>query len=348
MYGLISRAWRALLTLTIAVALAGAVGSFVGPSPAMAQDQTDEMQLVPPAGGQNNNIEMWRAVRGGVQGTVSIPDKKAGVLVQSEGEDWRSMRNGPLSTYGVWLMLGTIAVLALFFAYRGRIRIEAGRSGKTIVRFAAFERLVHWVMAVTFILLALSGLNMLYGRYVLLPALGPESFAALTMAGKLAHNYLGFLFIASLVVTFLMWIRHNVPSGADITWLAKGGGILGKNHPAAPKFNAGQKLVFLAVIVIGAVISYTGLSLVYPFEFDITVQAMQGAQLLHSIAALVLIALIIAHIYIGTIGMEGAIESMWTGTVDENWAREHHSLWVEELEKQEKEAPGGADTAPAE
>ena len=339
---MIPRACRALFALSLAVLLVGPVSAVV------AQDQADEIQLVPPAGGQDNNIEMWRAVRGGIQGTVSIPDKKAGVLVQSEGEDWRSTRNGPLSTYGAWLMLGTIAVLALFFAFRGRIRIEAGRSGKTIVRFAAFERFVHWLMAATFILLALSGLNMLYGRYVLKPLLGADAFAGLTMAGKLAHNYLGFLFIACLVVTFLMWIRHNMPTATDITWLARGGGMIGKGHPPAAKFNAGQKLVFAGVIVVGAVISYTGLSLIYPFEFDITVQAMQGAQLLHASASLVLIALIIAHIYIGTIGMEGAVEAMWTGSVDENWAREHHSLWVEDLAKQDAEAPEGSGTVPAE
>ena len=339
---MIPRACRALLALSMAVLLAGPVSTVV------AQDNADEIQLRPPPGGQDNNIEMWRAVRGGVQGTVSIPDKKAGVLVQSEGEDWRSTRNGPLSTYGAWLMFGTVAALALFFAFRGRIRIEAGRSGKTIVRFVAFERFVHWLMAATFILLALSGLNMLYGRYVLKPLLGADAFAALTMAGKLAHNYLGFLFIACLVVTFLMWIRHNMPTATDVAWLARGGGMIGKGHPPAAKFNAGQKLVFLGVIVVGAVISYTGLSLVYPFDFDITVQAMQSAQLLHASASLVLIALIIAHIYIGTIGMEGAVEAMWTGTVDENWAREHHSLWVEDLAKQDAEAPEGSGTAPAE
>lgn len=345
---MITRACRALLVLAFAIA-ALAMDTSLGPiSPVGAQDKDDAVQLVPPPGGQNNNIEIWRAVRGGVQGTVSIPDKKAGILVQSEGEDWRSTRNGPLSTYGAWLMLGTIAVLALFFAFRGRIRIEAGRSGKTIVRFAAFERLIHWLMAATFILLALSGLNILYGRYVLKPLLGADAFAALTMAGKLAHTYLGFLFIACLVVTFLMWIRHNVPSAADINWLARGGGILGKNHPPAAKFNAGQKLVFMGVIVVGAVISYTGLSLIYPFEFDITVQAMQGAQILHASASLILIALIIAHIYIGTVGMEGAVEAMWSGTVDENWAREHHSLWVEDLAKQDAGAPEAPETAPAE
>lgn len=313
-----------------------------------AQDTSDERELVPPSQGQDNNIELWRAVRGGVEGTVSIPDKRAGVLVQSEGEAWRAIRNGPLSTYGIWLMLGTIALLAAFFAFRGRIRISGGRSGRLVLRFPAFERLVHWVTAVTFILLGLTGLNMMYGRYALKPVLGADGFAALTMAGKVLHNYLGFLFIACLVVMFLMWIRHNIPNATDIKWLMRGGGMLGKDHPPANKFNAGQKIVFAAVILVGAVISYTGLSLIYPFAFDPTVQGMQLSQLVHAGASLVLIALIIAHIYIGTVGMEGAIDAMWSGYVDETWAREHHSLWVENLTEEEKTAPSEPESVPAE
>lgn len=335
---------QALIAVTLALAVAGTLPA----TPTLAQGASDDMELVPPAQGQDNDIEMWRAVRGGVQGTVSIPDKQAGVLVQSEGEAWRSIRNGPMSTYGSWLMLGTLALLAAFFAYRGRIRISAGRSGRLILRFPTFERVVHWITAVTFILLGLTGLNMLYGRYVLLPLLSADGFAALTMAGKVAHNYLGFLFIACLVVMFLMWIRHNIPTATDIRWLARGGGMIGKDHPPADKFNAGQKIVFAAVIIVGAIISYTGLSLIYPFAFDPTVQGMQFSQLVHTGASLVLIALIFAHIYIGTVGMEGAIDAMWSGYVDENWAREHHSLWVEKATTETEPAPTDAEATPAE
>jgi len=278
---------------------------------------------------------MWRAVRGGVQGKVSIPDKKAGVLVQSEGEEWRSIRNGPVSNYGVWLIFGTIAALALFFAARGRIRIENGRTGKTVLRFAVFERFIHWTVAISFILLALSGLNLLYGRYVFKSWLGADTFATITLSGKFVHNYVGLLFILALIIMFLIWVRQNVPSRIDIAWLAKGGGMFKRGvHPPAQKFNAGQKIVFLAVIIGGALLSYSGLSLMFPFTGEATVQNMQQAQLLHVIAALALSAVIIAHIYIGTVGMEGAIDAMWSGRVEENWAREHHSLWFKELDSQ--------------
>ena len=328
-----------LLMLLAALAVAGLAGGA-----ALAQEAEPRIELVPPAEGQANNIEIWRAVRGGTQGTVSIPDARAGLLLQSEGEAWRSLRNGPLSTYGSWLLLGTVAVLALFFALRGRIRIEAGRSGRNVSRFSLFERSVHWLTAASFIILGLSGLNTLYGRYVIKDLIGAESFAALSMAAKVAHTYVGFLFIACLVVVFVMWIRNNLPTLTDLTWLARGGGFIGKAHPPAYKFNAGQKIVFWMVILGGAVVSYTGLNLVFPFAYLATVQDMQATQLLHAVAALVMMAMIIAHIYIGTLGMEGAFEAMWEGTVDESWAREHHSLWQPQAEASD----GSEQAGPAE
>ncbi|HIB56902.1 MAG TPA: formate dehydrogenase subunit gamma [Alphaproteobacteria bacterium] len=310
----------------------GLGGSFL-PITVPAQD-TDN-QLRPPSIGQDNNAEMWRAIRQGIQGKVSIPDKKAGVLVQSEGEEWRSIRNGPVSNYGVWLILGTIAVLALFFTARGRIRIENGRTGRTILRFASFERFIHWTVAVSFILLALTGLNLLYGRYVVKPWMGADTFAMVTLAGKFVHNYIGLLFILGLTIMFLIWIRQNIPTRIDLIWLAKGGGMFKRGvHPPARKFNAGQKIVFAAVIIGGALLSYSGLNLMFPFTLETTVQDMQQTQLLHAIGALALTAVIIAHIYIGTIGMEGAIDAMWSGRVEENWAREHHNLWFKELDTQ--------------
>ncbi|PPR34187.1 MAG: Formate dehydrogenase, cytochrome b556(fdo) subunit [Alphaproteobacteria bacterium MarineAlpha9_Bin6] len=321
--------WWKVVLLLMALGLGG---SFL-PITVPAQD-TDN-QLRPPNIGQDNNAEMWRAIRQGIQGKVSIPDKKAGVLVQSEGEEWRSIRNGPVSNYGVWLILGTIAVLALFFTARGRIRIENGRTGRTILRFASFERFIHWTVAVSFILLALTGLNLLYGRYVVKPWMGADTFAMVTLAGKFVHNYIGLLFILGLTIMFLIWIRQNVPTRIDLIWLAKGGGMFKRGvHPPARKFNAGQKIVFAAVIIGGALLSYSGLNLMFPFTLETTVQDMQQTQLLHAIGALALTAVIIAHIYIGTIGMEGAIDAMWSGRVEENWAREHHNLWFKELDTQ--------------
>jgi formate dehydrogenase subunit gamma len=302
------------------------LGIMVVALPAFAQSSLPE-----PSRNTSNNADMWKSVRQGAQGYVSIPDKKAGVLVQSEGENWRNWRNGPVSTYGSWALLGMVVLLALFFAIRGRIRVESGMSGHLIVRFHAFERFVHWLTAISFIVLAITGLVILYGRYVLLPIMPPGAFSALAMGSKAAHNYISIAFMVGLVLTFIIWIRWNLPAKADLQWLAKGGGLFTKHsHPPAWKFNAGQKVIFWSVVIGGLALSLTGVALLFPFQWA-DLQGMQVAQLVHAVIALVMIAIIIAHIYIGTMGMEGAFDAMGTGRVDENWAREHHSLWIDQM-----------------
>lgn len=276
--------------------------------------------------------EVMRQIRQGVQGYVSIPDKKAGVLIQSEGENWRNFRNGPESTYGTWVLLGMVIVLAAFFAIRGRIRVEAGPAHRTIQRFNAVERFAHWLTATCFIVLALTGLNMLYGRYILPPVIGREAFAALALYGKYAHNYIAIGFVVGVLLMIVLWVHHNIPNKYDMQWLAKAGGLFTRGvHPPSRKFNAGQKLIFWAVVLGGAVLTVTGFYLMWPFEFGMTVHDMQFMLVVHGVVGLVLIAIIVAHIYIGSIGMEGAFDAMGTGQVDENWAREHHNLWVAEV-----------------
>lgn len=341
----------AVLVYAAAVGLTGSI-ALDAPAHAQAGAQTGGE---PPGGvrGSGGTAETWRNVRKGVEGYVSIPDKKAGVLVQSEGENFRAVRNGPLSVWGGWLLAASVVAIALYFLLRGPIKIEAGLSGRTIERFNALDRLVHWITASSFILLALTGLNMLYGRYVLMPIIGQGAFAQLTYWGKFAHNYVGFAFMVGLVMIFALWLRHNLPTMADLKWLAVGGGLFSKGaHPPAYKFNAGQKIVFWATIIGGGSLAYSGLSLLFPFEFhpfaptfkflnlfglDLptvlsALQETQLALLWHGAMALAMIALIIGHIYLGTIGMQGALDAVTSGQVDENWAREHHRLWVAEME----------------
>ncbi|MCG8545058.1 MAG: formate dehydrogenase subunit gamma [Alphaproteobacteria bacterium] len=309
--------------------------------------------------GSSSDTEIWREIRKGKQGNVSIPDKKSGIMIQSQGESWRALRNGPLSMYGSWAIVGVIALLALFFTFRGRIPIEGGASGQTVQRFKALERFAHWMLANCFIVLALTGLNLLYGRYVLLPFIGPEAFSTITLWGKYVHNYIGFAFMLALLLILVLWIRENIPNKYDLTWIAKGGGMFTKGtHPPAKKFNAGQKILFWLVILGGISISASGIALMFPFEFsmfsgtfavlnlvgfnlptDLTpMQEMQYAQLWHAIVSLFLIVVVIGHIYIGTVGMEGAFDAMGSGEVDRNWAKEHHPMWLDGEEK--ASAPG--------
>lgn len=299
---------------------------------------------------------LWRGVRQGEQGYVSIPNPMAGTLVQSGGESWRAFRNGPYQTWSGYLLLGAIALLSLFFALRGRIPIARGRSGYTVERFNTLERFAHWLTASCFIVLALTGLNLVFGRALLMPLLGKEAFATLSMWGKLVHDYIAFGFMVGVALIFVLWVRYNIPDRHDLAWVARAGGFIGHSHPAARKFNAGQKVIFWLTVLGGLSLSLSGLQLLFPFTFsffestfaflnvfglglptDLTpMQEQQLATLWHGAMAVFLTAVIIGHVYIGTIGMEGAFDAMGKGTVDLNWARDHHSLWVEEMERRGK------------
>ena len=318
--------------------------------------------------GPNSTTTLWGEIRSGERLTVSIPDKNAAVLVQDDGMGWLSWRakGGPLQWNGGLALVGVLVALLLFYLIRGRIRIGSGLSGQTIIRFKSVERFAHWVLAGSFILLALSGLNLLYGKDWILPLVGKELFAQVTMAGKWVHNNVAWAFMWALVVVFLLWVRHNIPGLIDLKWFAKGGGLFGGAHPPAKKFNAGQKIVFWSVIILGASISLSGISLLFPYEApmfaktfhilngigipqafmggalstDLTpIQEMQYAQIWHTIVAFMMIFIIIAHIYIGSVGMQGAFAAMGSGKVDRNWAEEHHGLWVEEEDRKGPPAP---------
>lgn len=326
--------------------------------------------------GANSVSTLWGELRHGATATVSIPDRNAAVLVQDTGMDWLSWRakGGPLQLWGGYALLAIIGLLLLFYLIRGEVRIEHGPSEQTIERFKSVERFAHWVLAGSFILLALTGLNLLYGKDWILPLIGKEAFAVITNAGKWVHNNVAWAFMLALVMVFVMWVRHNLPSLLDLRWFAQGGGLVGLGHPPARKFNAGQKIVFWSVILLGASVSLSGISLLFPYEVpmfaktfellnqigvselvmgaplatDLTImQEMQYAQIWHTIVAFAMIFIILAHIYIGSVGMEGAFDAMGTGQVDLNWAREHHGLWVEEEQAKAPEARPMAAT-PAE
>ncbi|SDI01535.1 MULTISPECIES: formate dehydrogenase subunit gamma [Bradyrhizobium] len=279
-----------------------------------------------------------------IQGRVSIPDQRSGVLEQPAGRDWREFRNVTLRWVGGVAILGMLALLVVFYLSRGMVRLQGGRSGRTVERFSAFERFVHWMTATCFIILAVSGLNITFGRPLLLPLIGFEAFSEWSQWAKYAHNYLSFPFTIGVVLIFLMWIGGNIPNKVDIQWLKQGGGMVGHDHPPAYRFNAGQKAVYWIVVIGGSAVAVTGYQLMFPFYVS-GIEGMQLAQVVHSTVAVLFVAVMLAHIYIGTIGMEGAFEAMGTGTVDVNWAKEHHSLWFEE--QSARTGPNDAQPQPA-
>ena len=275
-----------------------------------------------------------------VGGRVSIPDEKSAILIQPEGRDWQAFRRGTLPTTGAIAILGMLALLGVFFLVRGRIRVEKGFSGRTVTRFASFDRFLHWMTASCFIVLALTGLNITFGKPLIAPLIGENAFGTLSSWGKFAHNYLAFPFMLGVAVMFLHWVKDNIPGKIDIAWLKAGGGML-KNgeHPPAKRFNAGQKGIFWIVVIGGALMSFSGWTLLFPSG---DIGELQWQSTLHGIVGMLFMAVMLAHIYIGSLGMEGAYDAMGTGEVDVNWAQQHHSLWLEEQQKKAGKAPKGA------
>ncbi|MBI4274041.1 MAG: formate dehydrogenase subunit gamma [Rhizobiales bacterium] len=264
-----------------------------------------------------------------VQGRITIPDAKESVLIQPAGRDWRQFHEVTLRWIGAIAILGMLVVLVGFYLWRGMVRIDSGRSGRKIVRFSPFERFIHWMTATCFIVLAISGLNITFGKPLLLPLMSPEAFTTWSEAAKYAHNYLSFPFTIGVIVIFLIWIGGNIPNSVDAEWIKRGGGLVGDDHPPAYRFNAGQKLMYWVVVLGGGAVAISGYILMFPF-YGTGIAGMQLAQIVHGVVAVLFVAVMLAHIYIGSIGMEGAFEAMGTGEVDVNWAKEHHKLWVDE------------------
>jgi len=299
-------------------------------TPAVAQGTGPTGQTPAEQAVSEQEVKLFQELKGPVAGRVSIPDARSGLLIQPEGKAWRDFWREESKLIGGVAILGMLAVLALFFAIRGRIKIEGGRSGRTVTRFNSLDRFAHWLTASTFIVLGLTGLNIAFGRELLLPVIGPEAFTSVSMAGKYAHNYVAFAFMLGVVLMFVLWVKDNIPSKIDVDWLKAGGGILGKGHAHARRFNGGQKIIFWSVILGGVALSVSGLILMFPFQYT-DMAGQQLSHMVHALVGIILIAVIIAHIYIGSLGMEGAFDAMGSGEVDLNWAKAHHDLWVEEM-----------------
>ncbi|CUH39002.1 Formate dehydrogenase-O subunit gamma [Jannaschia seosinensis] len=330
--------------------------------------------------GGASDADLWRGVR---YDTADIRTQQRGpaaaTLIQDGGMWWQEFRAGPLRIWGGFFLLAVLALLAVFYAFRGRIRLHGPRTGRTLLRFKTYERFGHWLLAGSFIALGLTGLLLLFGRVAVIPVFGHEAWAPMAIASKWVHNNISWAFMLALAMIFVIWVVQNIPNKDDLKWLAKGGGLLGGGHVPARKFNAGQKMIFWAVIVGGVSLSASGLSLLFPFElpmfagtfealngwglpqalglapFDADLapqEEMQYAQLWHSIVAFVLTAIIFAHIYLGSVGMEGAYDAMGKGEVEEQWAREHHSIWAKEAIRERddpsREQTGSPHATPAE
>jgi formate dehydrogenase subunit gamma len=281
-----------------------------------------------------NNAPIWREVNSDIAGFSTLPNPEAGVLIQHGGEWWRGIRNNQIIVYGSWLLLGIAAAIALFYWRRGMIALESPNTGRVIERFTGFERTMHWTMAISFVVLAVSGLVMMFGKYLFLPILGGTLFGWLTYALKNLHNFIGPVFAVSMGVAFVVWLRDNLPAKGDLEWLMKGGGLFSKgSHVASNRFNAGEKVWFwLGVFLLGIVTIASGFVMNHLVPgMSYTRGAMQLAHIVHAVATIAFMAMAMGHIYIGTLGTQDAYKAMRTGYVDEAWAEQHHEYWYKDI-----------------
>ncbi len=336
----------------------GPPAGFVVPADPKADDTNAERARSQPG----NNAPVWRAVResGNTPGTSNLPGAEMGVLVQpfvqypgsrltTAGEAWRQVRNQWLLPYGGSLLLIVALALGLFYWRRGAMGHAHGTKGLVIERFTPLERAAHWTNAIAFVILAVSGIVMAFGKFFLLPILGGTLFGWLTFALKNAHNFAGPLFAVSLVIVFITFVKDNFPKREDLVWLRKGGGMFSGEEVPSHRFNAGEKVVFWGgVTLLGLIVVGSGLVL------DMLVPGlaylrgdMQVAHMVHTVAAVLMMAMFAGHIYLGTIGMKGAYRAMRDGHVSEGWAHEHHALWLQDIQAGKIPAQRSGNTGPA-
>lgn len=279
----------------------------------------------------NPGTELWRELRGAYRGTSQVQGVDTGILITERGETWRQYRVDQLAPYGGLVLGGMIGVFVLYRLIRGRILIEEGRSGRLVRRYSNTEMTVHWILAITFVILALSGLILLYGRWVLIPLLGPASFSVTANIAKNLHNYIGLLFTAIVPIAFFLYLKDSLFNlKIDSKWFMRAGGYLGGGEPSSGKVNAGQKVWYWVAMLGGMALIVTGLILDFP-NFQQGRELMQWSHLFHTLAAVGVMAFFFVHLYLATIGVEGAFESMVNGHVDANWAKQHHDLWYAEV-----------------
>ncbi len=302
---------------------------------------------------ENQRANFWRAVRQGAVGYSAVSGVESGVFINNGGQNWRQMRNGIIATYGGWSVIGAPISILVFYLIRGKIRVGAKKSGLTVPRWQTWERIMHWYTAVLFVILAITGLSLLFGRVVLIPVLGAKGFSLWASLSINTHNVVGPFFSIGVFAMLLFWIKNNIPNATDIKWLTSGGGIIGNTHSSAGKANGGEKIWYWIVILVGLLaVCGTGLALIgWVAQWgigDSTRATMQYMYQIHAIAAIIWIIVFFGHVYIGTIGTEGVLQGMITGRVSTEWAKQHHDLWYEDVKDQAEQVqsnlPSGTET----
>jgi formate dehydrogenase subunit gamma len=332
--------WLVLASCAVGISLAQTAPA-PSSGPTLPETELIKAQQARSVAQPGNNQPVWSAVRSGTVGYTSVPGPEVGVLIQpvvdgtrsTAGQYWREIKNGRIATIGGWILVGLLALIGAFYAWKGTIQVKEAPTGRLIERFTPFERIAHWSTAISFSILAVTGLVLAFGKYVLLPVVGYSVFATLAQICKPIHNFVGPVFMVSCVVTFFTFLRDNWPKSVDFKWIASFGGLLSGKHVPSERFNAGEKVWFWGgLMLLGIIVGVSGFVLNFP-NFGQTRSTMQLANVVHFAGSLLFIAGALGHIYMGTLGMAGAFNAMKTGYVDDAWAKEHHEIWYNDVVK---------------
>ena len=333
----------ALLLATVpVVAVAAESPAQTGASaqPDAARGQVERQQTQP-----LNNAPVWRDVRSGdvdENQTTQVRGVETEVLVQTQGEVWRRVRNGPIVVFGGWLLIFAAVAIVAFYLWKGPLKVHGRLTGRKILRLTPWDRTIHWTVALTWVALAISGVLLLFGKYIVLPLFGYPIFSALALVSKNVHNFVGPVFLIAAALMAFTYLGRNIPGKHDIAWLKKGGGMLTGEHVPSGFFNAGEKIVFwVGLCFFSIVVGISGLVLLFP-NFEQGRELMQWANIVHAVTAVFYMAMMLGHMYLGSIGLEGAWDAMrYDGKVDEQWAREHHEYWYNDMMSRRTPAAGG-------
>jgi len=285
----------------------------------------------------NPRANFWRVVREGIAGFTKVTTAGHHILIVNSGENWREIRNGLIMRGSQWILALALIGMGLFYFFVGSDKLEKPRSSVKIERFTLGERVLHWYIAVIFIIMAITGLSLLLGRLALIPILGHPIVSGYLQTSKALHNYCGPLLLVGILLAFLIWVRYNIPKRMDLQWFKNMGGIIGhSSRPHAGKVNGGEKGWFWLVVIFGIGVGITGVLLDFPI-WGQTRFTMQLSHVIHATVAVLFVTVSFGHIYTGTIGIEGVFEAMWAGSVDAVWAQQHADLWYQE-KMREREA----------
>ncbi|WP_425439838.1 formate dehydrogenase subunit gamma [Paraferrimonas sedimenticola] len=301
--------------------------------------QTSIQQAV--ASQQTGIADMWRAAKSGQAGYTTSNSPFHGALINQYPAERLTYRSDYLAPAIMLSVFGVILIFAAFVAVNGPSRLEKGFSGVEIKRWSKFDVWLHWIGAIPCLLLILTGLTLLGGRYFIQPWVGEAGWAAIVNFSKQTHDVMAIPFIVGWFLMTILWMKNQFLASYDFKWFLVVGGYLnfgpfkGK-HPDAGFANAGEKLWFWTFAFAGGAIVVSGIIMLFPNWVEPSRSLSMLAIIIHGASSVLIAAFTVVHIFMATVMSEGGMECMVSGYCDENWAKQHHNVWYDDLKRDNK------------